>query len=193
MNGSDRPTPGQLEQERIRLILKRSRARSIRRAVNLTLVLLVLAAVVMVLLCPPLLVQGASMEPTLQDGQAVVCVRGRSFQPGDLVAFSYGNKALIKRVIAGEGDTVDIDEHGIVSVNGEPLREDYLKEKTAGEVSMELPCVVPMDCWFLMGDNRSVSLDSRSSLVGFVHREQIIGRVRLRVWPLRYFEVFDQP
>ena len=186
MNSSERPTLEQLEREHRRLLRNKRRSRALRRALGITLVVLALGILVSSLLLPVLLVQGSSMEPTLREGQAVICLRGSRFERGDIVAFSYGDRILIKRVIAGEGDTVDMDEAGHVYLNGELLREDYVREQAVGNLSMALPCTVPEDCWFLMGDQRSVSVDSRSSLVGFVSTEQILGRVQLRVWPLWY-------
>ena len=190
MDRSELPSLEQLERER-RRIRKRQRRRSrFRSVLGTTLVLLALAVLVSVYFLPVLVVQGASMEPTLREGQAVACVRGSRFQRGDIVAFHYGSKTLIKRVIAGEGDTLDIDEQGRVCRNGVWLSEDYVKNSAPGKLSMELPCTVPEDCWFLMGDNREVSVDSRSAVLGFVSSEQIIGRVSLRLWPLWYWERF---
>ena len=186
MNSPDLPTLEQLERERRRLLRNKRRARALRRALGITLVVLALGILVSSLLLPVLLVQGASMEPTLREGQAVICLRGSRFEKGDIVAFSSGDRILIKRIIAGEGDTIDMDKAGNVYLNGEPLPEDYVREKAVGHLSMTLPCTLPEDCWFLMGDHRSVSIDSRSTQLGLVSTEQILGRVQLRVWPLWY-------
>lgn len=184
MNSSDFPTLEQLERERRRLSEKRRFRRTLCATLRSLLVLLALAVLVTVSCLPILLVQGSSMEPALREGDAVLCIRGSSFERGDVVAFNYGTKILIKRVIAGPGDRVDMDEKGGVYCNDRLLSESYVSEKAVGKLDMALPCTVPADSWFLMGDERSVSVDSRSTLLGFVSTEQIIGRVYLRIWPL---------
>ena len=190
MERADLPTLEQLERERRRILYKQRRRRRFRSVLGKTLVLLALALLVAIYLLPVLVVQGASMEPTLREGQVVACVRSSGFQRGDVVVFNYGNKILIKRVIAGDGDTIDMDKEGNVYVNGQMLSESYVKKKAVGNLSMDLPCTVPEDHWFLMGDNREVSVDSRSTLVGFVSSDQITGRVRFRLWPVWYWEKF---
>ena len=127
------------------------------------------------------------MVPTLEDGQIVVSIKSGSFEPGDIVAFYYGNKLLIKRFIAGPADWVNIDMDGIVSVNGTALDEPYIDEKAYGETNIELPYQVPDKRYFLMGDNRDVSVDSRNTAVGCVADEQIVGKVIFCIWPLSQF------
>lgn len=127
------------------------------------------------------------MTPTTTDGDIVVSVKGGSFERGDIIAFWFNNKILVKRVIAQAGEWVDIDEAGKVSINGEPLDEPYLTEKALGECDIELPYQVPDGRLFVMGDHRSTSSDSRSSAVGCVAEEQIVGKLVFRVWPLGEF------
>lgn len=136
---------------------------------------------------PVLRIYGSSMAPTLKDGQIVVCVKSADFRQGDITAFYHGNKLLIKRYIAGASDWVNIDEFGNVFVNGEELDEPYLIEKSLGQTNIDLPYQVPDERFFLMGDNRSVSVDSRSTAVGCVARDQIVGKVVFRIWPLSEF------
>ena len=158
------------------------------KAIRSTLSSLVVVAAIAVLVAnlwlPTLQIYGSSMAPTLADGNIVVATRGADFQTGDLVAFYLGNKLLVKRVIAGPGDWVDIAEDGTVSVNGGAIDEPYVSDKARGECSITLPYQVPDGRWFVMGDHRSTSADSRSNAVGCVSEEQIVGKIRLRIWPL---------
>ena len=162
-----------------------------RRVLRSTFFSLVVVAAIAVLVAtlwmPVLQIYGSSMTPTLDEGQFVVSVKSTQFETGDLLAFYLGNKLLVKRCIAGPGDWVDIDEAGNVSVNDIPLDEPYLTEKAFGECDIELPYQVPDERWFLMGDHRSTSVDSRNSTVGCASKEQIVGRIIFRVWPLSEF------
>ncbi len=131
------------------------------------------------------------MSPTLAEGQIMIAIKTSDFKSGDIVAFQYNNKILIKRYIAGPGDWVDIGEDGTVYVNGESLDEPYLANKAFGECNLELPYQVPESRIFVMGDNRSVSVDSRNTAVGCVAEEQIVGKVLLRIWPLSELSVIS--
>ena len=145
------------------------------------------AILVATLWMPVLQIYGSSMTPTLQEGQIVVSVKGSDFQQGDLVAFYIGNKLLVKRVIAGPADTINITADGTVSVNGQVLDEPYVEEKSLGECDLEFPYQIPDSRFFLMGDHRETSVDSRSSVVGCVAEEQIVGKIVFCVWPLPFF------
>jgi signal peptidase I len=129
-------------------------------------------------------VTGTSMEPTLQNGQIVVAVKNAKFQKGNIVAFYYNNKILLKRVIAKAGDTVIIQKDGTVLVNGKALNEPYLKEKSQGKCDIQFPYQVPDGKIFVLGDHRATSVDSRSSSIGCIENEFIVGKVVFRVWPL---------
>lgn len=159
-----------------------------RRVMRNTIYALITVAAVAVLIAtlwmPVLQISGNSMTPTLTGGEIVVSLKGASFQPGDIVAFYYDNKILVKRVIAGPGDWVNIDEEGTVFVNEQELYEPYLVEKALGDCNIELPYQVPESKIFVMGDHRSVSVDSRNSALGCVSYDQIVGRLMFRVWPL---------
>lgn len=177
------PTIEQLEAELGRERY-RHRYRSVLRSTIYALVTVAAAAVLVATLWMPVLqISGNSMTPTLVDGEIVLSLKGSSFRTGDIVAFYFDNKILIKRVIAGPGDWVNIDEQGTVFVNGEMLDEPYLVEKALGNCDIELPYQVPESKVFVMGDHRSVSLDSRSSAIGCVGNDQIVGRLLFRIWP----------
>lgn len=184
---TDLPTTEQLEQERLRLRYKKRYSRTLKSTIAVLIVVAALAVLVATLWMPVLRIYGDSMVPTLQDGQIVVSVKTTGFQAGDIVAFYHGNKLLIKRFIAGSSDWVDIDEDGNVFVNGEKLDEPYLTEKAFGNTNIELPYQVPDQRYFLMGDNRDVSIDSRNTAVGCVAEDQIVGKVIFRIWPLSEF------
>jgi signal peptidase I len=134
---------------------------------------------------PVLEVYGKSMTPTLNSGEIVVLQKTHDFDSGDVIAFYYNNKILIKRVVAKSGDWVDITDDGTVIVNGKPLDEPYVSEKALGECDITLPYQVPDERVFVLGDHRSVSVDSRSSQIGCVADEQIVGRLIFRVWPFK--------
>jgi signal peptidase I len=140
---------------------------------------------------PTFKIYGQSMSPTLNEGDVVVATKSASYNRGDLVAFSYNNKVLTKRVIGCPGDWVDIDANGNVSINGETIDEPYLQAgaKSLGQCDISLPYQVPEDTYFVMGDERSVSVDSRLTQVGCIPRDQIVGKLALRVWPLGSFGV----
>ena len=183
----DLPTTEQIEQERNRLRYQRRYSRTLKSTVAILIVVAAAAVLVATLWMPVLRIYGTSMVPTLEDGQIVVSVKSSSFEPGDIVAFYHGNKLLIKRFIAGSADWVDIDADGNVSVNGTVLDEPYIAEKAYGETNITLPYQVPDKRYFLMGDNRDVSVDSRNTAVGCVSDEQIVGKVVFCIWPLSEF------
>lgn len=175
--------------EQLRAELKRERHRktygiTLRSTIYSLITVAAVAVLVATLLLPVLQIYGTSMTPTLHDGDIVLSVKTGKLEQGDIVAFYYNNKILVKRVIAGPGQWVDIDEEGNVYVDGELLDEPYLDDKALGSCNIQLPYQVPDGRWFVMGDHRSVSVDSRDRAVGCVSEEQIVGRLTFRVWPL---------
>ena len=181
------PSVSELEQE---LARERYRARfrsTLRSTVYALITVAAIAVLVATLLLPVLQIYGSSMTPTLTDGDIVLSLKETDFERQDIIAFYYNNKILVKRVIARAGEWVNIDEEGNVTVNGEPLDEPYVMEKSLGECDLQLPYQVPEGRLFVMGDHRSVSVDSRSSAVGCVAEEQIVGKLIFRIWPISGF------
>lgn len=183
------PTAVQLEAELKRAKYRREYRKLLRNTISSLIVVAAIAVLVSMLFLPVLRVTGTSMTPTLQNDELVVCRKRGAFQNGDIIAFYFNNKILLKRVIGVAGDIIDIDDSGTVYVNGEALEEPYLNEKALGECDIELPYQVPDERVFVMGDHRSTSVDSRSTAVGCVAEEAVVGKVILRVWPVKQFEV----
>ena len=181
------PSLEQLTAELEREKYKRRYKRVLRSTIYTLIVVAAAAVLVATIWMPGLQIYGASMTPTLDEGDIVISIKGADFAPGDLVAFYMGNKILVKRCIAGPGQWVDIDADGNVYVDGKLLDEPYLTEKALGDCDIELPYQVPDNRYFCMGDHRSTSVDSRSTTVGCVSDEQIVGKIVFRVWPLPGF------
>lgn len=171
---------GQLKKERYKVRYQYA----LRTTVYTLLAVAAAAILVATLWMPVLQIYGSSMVPTLNEGEVVVTWKGGSFDRGDVVAFYYNNKLLVKRVIAGPGSWVDIKEDGTVYVDGELLEEDYVKEKAFGECNINMPYQVPDERYFVMGDHRATSVDSRNTAIGCVSKEDIAGRLVFKVWPL---------
>lgn len=186
------PNLSQLEAELERETYKGKYKSTLRSTIA---VLIVTAAVVVLLaflIFPVFRIYGSSMSPTVNEGEIVVSLKGSRFECGDVIVLSYNNKLLVKRMIAGPGEWIDIDKDGNVYVDGKLIDEPYLTDKAYGDCNISLPYQVPDGRYFVMGDNRSTSQDSRNSIVGCIAEEQIIGRAVLRLWPFSEFGIIDQ-
>ena len=146
-----------------------------------------IAALVATLVMPVLQISGSSMTPTFHEGEIVFSVKTRNLKQGDIIAFYHGNKILVKRVIAGAGSFVNITIDGDVYVNGILLEEDYVKDKMLGDTNITYPYQVPDGEWFVLGDKRETSIDSRNSEIGCISQEDIVGKIVFRVWPFKRF------
>lgn len=182
------PETDQLKKEMKRERYKRRFRKLLRSTVNALIVVAAVAALIATLLLPVLQIAGVSMEPNLNDGDIVLLVKTDRMNNGDLCAFYYSNKILIKRVIGVPGDYIWIEKDGTVFLNGEPLDEPYITEKALGECDVEFPYQVPENCYFVMGDHRETSIDSRSTTIGCVPEDQLIGKIFCRFWPLKDFQ-----
>lgn len=178
------PTTEQLEAELQHENYKNRYSRVLLSTIYTLITVSAIAVLVATLLMPVLRIYGMSMTPSLAEGNIVLSVKSSEFNQGDIVSFYYNNKILVKRVIAFPGDWVNIDEEGNVYVNKELLDEPYITDKALGECDIELPYQVPDGKIFVCGDHRSTSIDSRSSTVGCVSEEQIVGKILFKVWPL---------
>ena len=187
----DLPETAGLEAELKRAMYRRNYRGTLRSTVYTLITVSAVAVLVAVLLLPVLRIYGSSMQPTLNEKEIVVSLKGSSFRTGDIVAFYYNNKILVKRVIANPGDWVDIDENGVVYVNKQALDEPYVQELALGDCNIELPYQVPESKIFVMGDNRATSIDSRHTSVGCVAEEQIVGKIVFCIWPFSRFGVIS--
>lgn len=187
----DIPTIEQIEAERKRIRYKRRYNIVLRSTIGALIVVAAAAVLVATLWMPVLQIHGTSMAPTLQDGQLVIAVKTGDYKTGEVCALWYGNKLLVKRIIAGPGSWVNIDEDGNVYVDGAQLDEPYLTEKAIGETNLEYPYQVGESKWFVMGDNRESSVDSRNTQVGCISDENMVGRIIFCIWPLSDFGPID--
>ena len=179
------PTTGQLSRELKRVRYNSGFSGMLRSTIGILITVAAIAVLIAVLLLPVLQIYGTSMSPTLNEGDIVASVKGTKFKTGEVVAFYYNNKILVKRVIANPGEWVDIDSDGNVYVNNKRLDEPYILQKAYGETNITLPYQVPDSRIFVIGDNRDVSIDSRNTSVGCVSDEQIVGKIVFRIWPLK--------
>ena len=185
------PTIEQLKNELNRERYKRRYFLVIRSTVYSLITVAAVAVLVATLWLPVLQIYGHSMAPTLIEGEIVVTVKNSDFKPGDVVAFYYNNKILVKRVIGTPGDWIEIDEDGRVRVNQILLEEPYVQEYALGECDIEMPYQVPDGRIFVMGDNRATSVDSRSTTVGCISEEEIVGKIVFVVWPMEEFGLMN--
>lgn len=181
------PSSAEIEKELKRVKYNNRYAKTLRSTIYALITVAAVAVLVATLLLPVLQIYGSSMTPTLNDGELVISVKTSEWEKGDIIAFYYNNKILVKRVIAASGEWVELDDEGNLYLNGELQDEPYVQEKALGECDIQMPYQVPEERVFVMGDHRSVSVDSRSSAVGCVAEEQIVGKLVFKVWPLTEF------
>lgn len=178
------PSREEIAEEKERLKQQKRFRKSLFSTVGFLVVVAAAAVLISVWVLPVVQVSGSSMEPTLEDGEILILHKTDDFETGDLIAFYYQSRILLKRVIGTAGDYIDIDAQGNVSVNGVRIEEPYVTERSLEECDIRLPYQVPDGRVFVMGDHRSVSIDSRTKAVGCVTQEQMVGKVALRIWPL---------
>ena len=183
------PSTEEVKAERERLAYRSRYTRVLRSTIYALVVVAAVAVLLATLFLPVLQVSVDSMNPTLQDKDVIVLVKSGSLKTGDLCGFYWQNKLLLKRVIGLPGDIISLDENGVVTVNGTVLDEPYVDELALGECDIKFPYQVPENRYFVLGDHRATSIDSRSSVIGCVEKNQIVGKVFIRVWPLSSFSL----
>ena len=181
------PEQGVIEGELKRNKYRQDFGKVLRSTIFSLVVVAAVTVLIAMLLLPVLQISGSSMSDTLEDEDIVIALNGRSYKTGDIIAFYFNNQLLVKRVIAGPGQWVNIDPDGTVYVDNEPLDEPYLQEKALGDCDIELPYQVPAEKVFVMGDHRATSVDSRNSGMGCIENKSVAGRIFLRVWPIKAF------
>lgn len=191
MNITNIPSSAEFEKELKRAEYNRRYKKTLLSTLSILTTAAAVAILVATLWLPVLQIYGASMSPTLNEGEIVLSVKEPNLQQGDVVAFYYGNKLLVKRCIAGPGSWVDIMDDGTVIVDNQVIDEPYVKEKSRGNCDIEFPYQVPENKYFLLGDHRETSVDSRHSTVGCVSKEQVVGKIVFRVWPVNAFGTID--
>ena len=183
------PSLTEIQSERKRIRRGAYYRQALKGTISVLLVVAAVAVLITTLFFPILQISGDSMSPTLEHDEIVVLWKTKNFERGDLVGFYYQGKILLKRVIGLPEDEVAIDTEGNVYVNGELLEEPYVTEKELGDCDLEFPYKVPGTSYFVMGDRRSNSVDSRNSVIGSISRDDIIGKIFIKVWPLSKFEL----
>jgi signal peptidase I len=184
------PTRKQVEKERKRYRRQKAYNKALRGTVYVLTIVAAIAVLIATLILPVLQIEGTSMKPTLSNGDIVLLTKTTHFDRGDLCGFAWNNKLLIKRVIGLPGDWIEIDTDGTIYLNGDKLDEPYVQQMALGECDLEFPFQVPQEQYFVVGDMRESSIDSRNSLIGCIPRDQIVGKVFFRVWPFNSIQFF---
>ncbi len=185
------PTSKQIETAIYKTKYRQKYKKVLKSTFSSLIVVAAIAVLIATLMLPVLQIQGTSMEPTLNDEEIVVLLKTSKLERGQLCCFSYQNKYLIKRVIGIPGDTITINEEGYVYVNDVLLDEPYILNRALGECDITFPIHVTENHYFILGDHRSTSIDSRSSAVGLVDTEQVVGKIFFRIWPLKEMGIVD--
>ena len=184
------PTKKQVETERKRYRRQKAYNKALSGTIYVLTIVAAVAGLIATAVLPVLQIEGTSMEPTLVNGDVVLLTKTTSFDRGELCGFSWNNKLLIKRVIGVPGDWIEIDTDGTVYLNGEKLNEPYAEQLSVGECDLEFPFQVPQEQYFVLGDMRESSIDSRNTLIGCVAKDQIVGKVFFRIWPFNTIRFF---
>ena len=184
------PTKKQVETERKRYRRQKAYNKALGGTIYVLTIVAAVAVLIATLVLPVLQIEGKSMEPTLVNGDIVLLTKTTHFDRGELCGFSWNNKLLIKRVIGIAGDWIEIATDGTVYLNGEKLDEPYAEQLAVGECDLEFPFQVPQEQYFVLGDMRESSIDSRSTLIGCVEKDQIVGKVFFRIWPFKGIRFF---
>ena len=184
------PTKKQVEKERRRYRRQKAYNKALRGTGYVLTIVAAVAVLIATLVLPVLQIEGTSMEPTLYNGDIILLAKTPRFNRGDLCGFTWNNKLLVKRVIGIPGDWIEIDTDGTIYLNGEKLEEPYVEQPAFGECDLEFPFQVPPEQYFVVGDMRESSIDSRNTLIGCIPKEQIVGKVFFRVWPLEGIRLF---
>jgi signal peptidase I len=184
------PSRKQIETERKRYRRQKAYNKALGGTVYVLTIVAAVAVLIATLILPVLQIEGTSMEPTLTNGDIVLLTKTTRFDRGELCGFSWNNKLLIKRVIGVPGDWIEIDTDGSVYRNGELLDEPYAQQLSIGECDLEFPFQVPAEQYFVLGDMRESSIDSRNTLIGCVSKDQIVGKVFFRIWPFKTMRFF---
>ena len=184
------PTKTQVETERKRYRRQKAYNKALRGTLYVLTIVAAIAVLISTLILPVLQIEGTSMEPALTNGDIVLLMKTTRFEHGDLCGFTWNNKLLIKRVIGLPGDWIEIDSEGNVYRNGDKLDEPYVQRKALGDCDLEFPFQVPQEQYFVIGDMRENSVDSRNTLIGCVEKDQIVGKVFFRVWPFKSIRFF---
>ena len=183
--GDTMPDLKEIETEMSQVRSKGRFRQALRGTFGTFVVVAALAVIIAFIFLPVLrITNGHNMEPGLQPGDIVILQKTDDVKTGDVCAFYFNNKLLLRRVIAREGDKVEIDEKGYVKVNGEFLEEDeYISEHALGQCDIDFPFRVPAGQLFVMGDNRDYALDSRATNFGCIAQDEIFGKPLARIYP----------
>ena len=184
------PSIDQIEAERKRYRWQKAYIKALQGTISVLTYVAAIAALVATLVLPVLQIEGTSMEPTMKNGDIVLLTKTQQFDRGEICGFAWNNKLLIKRVIGIPGDWIEIDTDGTVYRNGEKLEEPYAQQIAFGECDLEFPFQVPQEQYFVIGDMRESSIDSRNTLIGCIPKDQIVGKVFFRVWPFKSMRFF---
>ena len=185
------PTTSQLESELKRELYKSRYKKLLKNTIYALIIVVALSVLAATLVFPVLQIYGDSMKPTLVEDDIVVSIKKTNFESGDIIAFYYNNKILVKRVIATSSEWVRVDEEGNVHVNDKLISEPYVNKKNLGESDIKYPYQVPEGEYFVLGDERESSIDSRNSTIGTIAKEDIIGEVIFKVWPIKEFGIVN--